>query len=99
MSEFEIIREIVSTAGGGVGLIALIVLWRLGFFNGKNGDSSVKGIHEEIRGLKQYFNHDTTNYHERTHEKLDKIADSLANVSYTMRDLKENGVNCRDKKV
>jgi len=95
MTDLDVFQQVVSTAGGGGSVAILVIMWRLGLFNAKQKNQEIL---DEFQALKQYFNHDTTNYHERTHEKLDKVADSLSSIFYNLRDIKENGIPCKEKK-
>ena len=93
MSELEIIRELISTAGGGGVFLTLFLMWKLGLFNGRHKD-----LEANMAELKEYFNHDTTAHHEKTHEKLDKLNNTLVDLSYSIKNIHENGVPCKEKK-
>lgn len=53
---------------------------------------------EWAKSLIQYVNHDTTKMHEKTHEKLEKIEDTMKEVSWTLKDIRDNGIACKNYK-
>ena len=53
---------------------------------------------EWAKRLIQYANHDTTKMHEKTHDKLDKIEDTMKEVSWTLKDIRDNGIACKNYK-
>lgn len=48
--------------------------------------------------LQGYFNHDTTSHHNETHKKLDEVKDGVLEGNRLLREIKEYGIVCRDKK-
>jgi len=63
------------------------------------------------QNLQTYFNHDTTEHHEKTHEKLDMLIrmeekehdnaqqfrDTLKDIGTTLANIEKYGVQCRQK--
>lgn len=68
-----------------------IMSWLGARFSGKNGEDA----HEEevtplwADRLIQYANHDTTKMHEKTHEKLDKFADIMKELTWVIKEMRD----------
>ena len=67
---------------------------KLGF----SGEEEDEVTPEWAKRLIQYANHDTTKMHEKTHDKLEKIEDTMKEVSWTLKDIRDNGIACKNYK-
>ena len=88
--------DFLSLIAGIPSLGILYFLWKEGiisFNSKKNGKTEDKP--QWAHDLIEHFNHDTTSYHEKTHEKLDKLNEGIVDLTYTLKDIKENGINCK----
>lgn len=56
---------------------------------------SKERIPDWAQKLIQYTNHDTTAFHKDTHEKLDKLNETMTDVKYSIKSISENGIKCK----
>lgn len=96
----------------------IILLGMLYFFGVKmrvfprlwKGEDAEEETPQWAQSLTAYFNHDTTEHHEKTHEKLDRLIemeekehlasqqmrDTLKDIGNTLSNLDRFGVKCRE---
>jgi hypothetical protein len=67
--------------------------------NDVNGDmrNALQPLLSQMELLSQYANHDTTEMHKITHEKLEKFEIAVRDNTQILKEIKEYGIKCRDE--